>query len=139
MMSMKCGGEALNLTAANRVIITDPWFNRCVEVQAICRAARIGQSKDVHAVRLLADDTVDTRMYKMQEIKMKQVSTALEHFQEDKSFGSRALRRVLGYRFQRAGDDDDEGLFEDQNEDEDEEEYHDFNGYGEPDDEHEED
>jgi hypothetical protein len=171
MMSTQCGGEALNLTVANRVIIVDPCkfksspptdsnslsfgviqitsrqtpyqvinasiagWNRCLEVQAICRVARIGQLKNVHAVRLLADDTVDTRMFEMQEIKMKQVSTALEHFQEDKSFGSRALRRVLGFRFQRQGDDEDKNLFKDSDDVEDEEEYDDSVEYGEQDDE----
>ncbi|POS77333.1 hypothetical protein DHEL01_v204275 [Diaporthe helianthi] len=108
MMSMKCGGEGLNLTMANRVVIADPWFNRSVE-QAICRVARIGQTKDVHAVRFLARDTIDTRMQEMQENKMKKISNALQYFQGDKSLGPHALRRVLGFRFQREGDDDDQG------------------------------
>lgn len=67
-------------------------------------------------MRLLAEDTVDTRMFKMQQNKIKQVSTALEKFQEDKSFGLRALRRVLGVRFLRRGDENDEALFKDQDE-----------------------
>lgn len=83
-------------------------------------------------MRLLADDTVDTRMYKMQEIKMTQVSTALDNFQEDKSFGSRALRRVLGFRFQRQGDEIDDNLFKDQDDIEDEEDYDGSLEEGEP-------
>lgn len=70
-------------------------------------------------MRLLADlkeGTVDTRMFKLQEIKLKQVDTALERFQEDKSFGTLALRRVLGAQFLRQGDEDDEALFMDQDE-----------------------
>jgi hypothetical protein len=70
----------------------------------------------VHTVRLLADNTVDTRMYALQKTKMDQVSNALEHFQQDKSLGSRALRQVLGFRFRRQGDDDDSGLFKDSGE-----------------------
>ncbi|KAG6366629.1 hypothetical protein INS49_000807 [Diaporthe citri] len=124
MMSMQCGGEAINLTSANRAIITDPWWNRSVEMQAICRVARIGQRKEVHTVRLLAENTVDTRMYKMQETKISQVANALQHFQEDKSFGLCALRRVLGVRFLRRGDEDDEALFKDQDEIEDDDEYY---------------
>lgn len=83
-------------------------------MQAICRVARIGQKKEVHAVRLLAEDTVDSRMFKMQQQKIKQVSSALEKFQEDKSFGFRALRIVAGLRFMRKGDEDEEGRFNDQ-------------------------
>ncbi|KAG8166749.1 hypothetical protein KVR01_002438 [Diaporthe batatas] len=90
MMSMKCGGEAINLTCANRVII----------LQAICRVARLGQPKKVHAVRLLADETVDRRMFDMQEAKVCQIKTALQRLQEG-SYGLRALRRVLGYHFEQ--------------------------------------
>ncbi|KAK7743007.1 DNA repair protein rad16 [Diaporthe eres] len=80
--------------------------------------------KEVHAVRLLAENTVDTRMYQMQQTKIDQVTTALERFQEDKSFGLRALRRVLGVRFLKQGDEDDEALFKDQDEIEDDDEYY---------------
>lgn len=92
-------------------------------MQAICRVARIGQTKDVHAFRILAENTVDSRMYRMQQIKIEQVETALEKFQEDKSFGVRALRIVAGARFTRPGDEDDGALFKDQDEIEEDEEY----------------
>lgn len=75
-------------------------------------------------MRLLAEDTVDTRMFKMQQNKIKQVTTALEKFQEDKSFGLRALRRVLGVRFLRRGDENDEALFKDQDEIEEDEQWY---------------
>lgn len=59
----------------------------------------------------------------MQEAKTKKVWIALEHFQEDKSFGKLALRRALGLRFMRRGDENDEALFNDQDEIEEDEEY----------------
>lgn len=67
---------------------------------------------------------------------MKQISNALQYFQGDKSLGPRALRRVLGYRFQREGDDDDQ---HDEEEIEDDEEGDDTVEYDEPDGEDEED
>lgn len=72
-------------------------------------------------MRLLADDTIDSRMDKLQQMKLSQIKSALDVFQADKAFGIRALRRVLGARFQEDGDEKDENLFEgyDYSEDED--------------------
>lgn len=44
-MSMRAGSESLNLTRANRVIITDLWWNASVDEQAFGRVNRIGQQK----------------------------------------------------------------------------------------------
>ncbi|KAJ0114538.1 hypothetical protein J7T55_004782 [Diaporthe amygdali] len=106
MISMKCGGEALNLTTANRVIITDPWWNRSVEAQAIARVYRIGQIKTTYATRVLAGNTIDDEIYHLQEKKLSQMRNCLEEFQADKGLGARALRRLLGSRWKEKGDDD---------------------------------
>ena len=51
LMSLKSGGEGLNLQAANRVFVLEPWWNPAVEMQAVMRAHRIGRrSGDRHAV-----------------------------------------------------------------------------------------
>ncbi|KAL2292700.1 hypothetical protein FJTKL_07793 [Diaporthe vaccinii] len=112
IISLQCGGEALNLQMANRVIIAEPWWNQSTEMQAICRVYRLGQRKEVYCLRLLADETIDSRMYKLQELKLSQIKSALDVFQADKAYGIRALRRVLGARFQEDGDEKDENLFE---------------------------
>jgi superfamily II DNA or RNA helicase len=59
LISLKAGGFGLNLTAADTVIHLDPWWNPAVEDQATARAHRIGQSKPVTAVRLVARGTIE--------------------------------------------------------------------------------
>jgi SNF2 family DNA or RNA helicase len=62
LISLKAGGTGLNLTAADYVIILDPWWNPAVENQAADRAHRIGQSRPVTIYRLIARDTVEERV-----------------------------------------------------------------------------
>jgi superfamily II DNA or RNA helicase len=59
LISLKAGGFGLNLTAADTVIHLDPWWNPAVEDQATARAHRIGQTKPVTAVRLVAQGTIE--------------------------------------------------------------------------------
>ena len=66
LMSLKAGGEGLNLQEANHVLVLEPWWNPQVELQAIQRAHRIGQTKDVKAVRFITDDTIEERMLELQ-------------------------------------------------------------------------
>ena len=69
LISLKAGGQGLNLTAAEYVFLLDPWWNPAVEAQAIDRAHRIGQSKRVFAYRLIARDTVEEKVLSLQETK----------------------------------------------------------------------
>ena len=62
LVSLKAGGVGLNLTAADTVIIFDPWWNPAVEEQAIDRAHRIGQDKAVFVYRLVASGTIEEKM-----------------------------------------------------------------------------
>jgi superfamily II DNA or RNA helicase len=66
LISLKAGGTALNLTAADTVIHYDPWWNPAVEAQATDRAHRIGQTKSVFVYKLIAEDTVEERMLQLQ-------------------------------------------------------------------------
>jgi SNF2 family DNA or RNA helicase len=62
LVSLKAGGVGLNLTAADTVMIFDPWWNPAVEEQAIDRAHRIGQDKAVFVYRLVAAGTIEEKM-----------------------------------------------------------------------------
>ncbi len=62
LISLKAGGLGLNLTAADMVVIYDPWWNPAVENQAIDRAHRIGQKKTVHVYRLVTVDSVEQKI-----------------------------------------------------------------------------
>lgn len=70
---IKCGGVALNLTYANRVINVDPWWNHPVEQQAFGRVHRIGQKKQTYFVRLFAEGTIDERLINLQGEKLHQI------------------------------------------------------------------
>ncbi|KAI0100531.1 SNF2 family N-terminal domain-containing protein [Nemania sp. FL0031] len=76
--SFRCGSVALNLTCANRVILVDLWWNMAIEMQAFSRVFRIGQRKETHFLRLIAQNTVDNRIEALQEQKLKDISKALE-------------------------------------------------------------
>jgi len=69
LISLKAGGLGLNLTAADYVFILDPWWNPAVESQAVDRAHRIGQERQVFAYRLIARDTVEEKVLQLQETK----------------------------------------------------------------------
>lgn len=69
LISLKAGGVGLNLTAADYVFLLDPWWNPAVEMQAIDRAHRIGQSRPVFAYRLIAKETVEEKVLELQATK----------------------------------------------------------------------
>ncbi|KAG8948963.1 hypothetical protein FRC04_009164 [Tulasnella sp. 424] len=74
LISLKAGALGLNLTAASRVFLMDPWWQsaielQSIELQSIDRVNRIGQTKDVHVYQMVTDDTVETRVLAIQERK----------------------------------------------------------------------
>lgn len=69
LISLKAGGTGLNLTRADYVFHLDPWWNPAVEDQATDRAHRMGQTRPVVAYRLVAGETVESRIRLLQERK----------------------------------------------------------------------
>ncbi len=69
LISLKAGGVGINLTAADYVILFDPWWNPAVENQAIDRAHRIGQDKKVIVLKLIVKNTIEEKMLLLQEKK----------------------------------------------------------------------
>ncbi|QRR03996.1 DEAD/DEAH box helicase [Dyadobacter sandarakinus] len=69
LISLKAGGTGLNLTEADYVYLIDPWWNPAVENQAIDRSYRIGQHKNVIAVRLICPDTIEEKIMELQKTK----------------------------------------------------------------------
>ncbi|HCK55893.1 MAG TPA: hypothetical protein DIC23_21980, partial [Planctomycetaceae bacterium] len=65
----KAGGLGLNLTAADYVFLLDPWWNPAVEMQAIDRAHRVGQTRPVFAYRLICEGTVEEKIADLQQQK----------------------------------------------------------------------
>lgn len=79
LLSLKAGGTGLTLTAADHVVLMDPWWNPAVEDQAADRAHRIGQDKPVFIHRLVAADTVEEKILALQEDKRRLADAALSH------------------------------------------------------------
>jgi len=69
LVSLKAGGTGLNLTAADAVILYDPWWNPAVEAQAIDRAHRLGQHKPVFVYRMIATGTIEEKILALQQRK----------------------------------------------------------------------
>lgn len=69
LISLKAGGTGLNLTEADYVYLVDPWWNPAVENQAIDRCYRIGQKKNVVAVRLITPNTIEEKILQLQASK----------------------------------------------------------------------
>ena len=93
LISLKAGGVGLNLTQADYVYLIDPWWNPAVENQAIDRAYRIGQHKNVMAIRLICPDTVEEKIMLMQANKKDLASNLIKT--EDSIFKSLSKKELL--------------------------------------------
>lgn len=78
LISLKAGGQGLNLTAADYVIHLDPWWNPAVEDQASDRAYRLGQQRPVTVYRLVARGTVEESILKLHRSKRALAADVLE-------------------------------------------------------------
>lgn len=116
LLSLLAGGTGLNLTAADRVIILDPWWNPAAEAQAADRAHRIGQERPVHVLRLVTAGTIEARVHRLQDAKRSMVRTLLGSPSSSiAEAGSSELREalvssLLGRLDHEAGLDEDDPL-----------------------------
>ena len=77
LISLKAGGTGLNLIGADMVIHYDPWWNLSAENQATDRTYRIGQKKNVQVYKLITKDSIEERIYELQEKKSNLAKTML--------------------------------------------------------------
>jgi SNF2 family DNA or RNA helicase len=77
LMQIKCGGVGINLQMASRVYITCPNYNPCIDMQAVGRVYRKGQTKPVTAIRIMMKETVEERCLEISERKMENIKGAL--------------------------------------------------------------
>lgn len=71
LISLKAGGIGLNLTAADYVLVYDPWWNEAAENQAIDRAHRIGRGETVIARRYIVAESIEEKIYNLKLSKSK--------------------------------------------------------------------
>lgn len=96
LISLKAGGTGLNLTGADTVILYDLWWNPAVEQQAADRAHRIGQKKIVQVIRLVAQGTVEDKMYELQQKKKNLIDEVIQPGQEAlSSLSEHDIREIL--------------------------------------------
>ena len=69
LLSLRAGGVGLNLTAAKRVFMMDPWWSFAVEAQAIDRVHRMGQEDEVKVIRFIIEGSIEEKMLRIQERK----------------------------------------------------------------------
>jgi SNF2 family DNA or RNA helicase len=89
LLSMRAGAVGINLTQANRVFLLEPCFNPALELQAIGRVHRLGQQRSVEIIRLVMQDSVESRMVEMLEKKHGKASTSDES--DDDAVGTAPL------------------------------------------------
>ncbi|OWA34575.1 helicase SNF [Saccharibacillus sp. O16] len=97
LISLKAGGTGLNLTGADTVILYDLWWNPAVERQAEDRAHRMGQTRVVQVIRLVAKGTVEEKMAALQRKKTELIDAVIQPGEEELSRLSDAdLLELLG-------------------------------------------
>ena len=77
LISLKAGGTGLNLTGADMVIHYDPWWNSSSENQATDRAYRIGQKNNVQVYKLITSNSIEEKIYELQQKKSKLIDDML--------------------------------------------------------------
>lgn len=78
LASLKASCTGINLTAASRLYLVDPWWNPAVEEQAMDRIHRIGQTNEVNVFRLIVRDSIEERILELQEKKKRLAKGAFE-------------------------------------------------------------
>ena len=95
LISLKAGGFGLNLTAADYVIIVDPWWNPAAEDQASGRAHRMGQQRPVTVYRLVTQGSVEERILQMHHDKRSLADSMLNDQDGSAVLDAAALAELL--------------------------------------------
>jgi len=95
LMTTATGGVGLNLTSADRVVLVDPAWNPATDAQAVDRAFRIGQEKEVRVYRLIMSGLIEDKMFRLQVFKMGLTKTALEGDKQQRYFTEREIRSLF--------------------------------------------
>ncbi|KZV93796.1 hypothetical protein EXIGLDRAFT_612562 [Exidia glandulosa HHB12029] len=79
LVSLRAGGVGLNLTAATRCYLMDPYWNPAVENQAVDRIHRLGQTRPVTTIKLIIENTIEARLLEVQKKKTEIANMTLAH------------------------------------------------------------
>lgn len=92
LISLKAGGTGLNLTGADTVIHLDPWWNVAAENQASDRTHRIGQTRNVEVIKLIAGESIEQRVVELQDLKKEVIRQVISD--DDGSVTSASLEDI---------------------------------------------
>ncbi|WP_066627698.1 DEAD/DEAH box helicase [Labilibacter marinus] len=95
LISLKAGGVGLNLISADYVFLLNPWWNPAAEAQAINRAHRIGQTKNVFVYRFISIDTIEEKIMKLQEHKSKLADTFINSNNPFKNMNEKEIKELF--------------------------------------------
>lgn len=94
-ISLKAGGLGLNLTSCQYVLIYDPWWNSAAEQQAADRVYRIGQDKPVFIYHFLVENTIEEKIYELQQKKNEISSGVLDGLDQSKGISMEDIYQLL--------------------------------------------
>lgn len=92
LISLKAGGTGLNLIGADTVIHLDPWWNVAAENQASDRTHRIGQTRNVEVIKLIASESIEQRVVELQDLKKEVIRQVISD--DDGSVTSASLEDI---------------------------------------------
>ena len=95
LLSLKAGGTGLNLTAADTVILYDPWWNPAVELQAADRTHRIGQTRQVTTIKLVMRNSIEEKVLELQSKKRRLFNDLLEERADCSKISIDELKELL--------------------------------------------
>ena len=96
LISLKAGGTGLNLVGADVVIHLDPWWNYSAQNQASDRAHRIGQTRTVEVIKLIAENSIEERVVNLQNEKKELVDKVISNDDSSiKSLSIKDLKSIL--------------------------------------------
>ncbi|PWY79259.1 hypothetical protein BO70DRAFT_338462 [Aspergillus heteromorphus CBS 117.55] len=90
--SLRAGGIGLDLSAANKCILVDLWWNEAIQEQAFCRLFRIGQESKVEFVKILVNNTIDENLHELQTKKTAEITGTIG---EDVLKGRETIENLL--------------------------------------------
>ena len=111
LLSTRAGGLGLNLMSADTVILYDSDWNPQVDLQAMDRVHRIGQTRNVLVYRLICENTIEEKILERQAIRLKLYSMVIQQgriLKNNESFTKDQMKEMIQFgadKIFKAGDD----------------------------------